>query len=394
MAAKLQKNAYLCKNITIVKQLTNCDTKYSVASFWLIMLINALWTVRYGLRVSQGMAFASTAAYVAVSIAIVKGYRSIRFCRSTAFYAAIGVLFAAAAAFLGLTTDLTTVNVDRWEIIQTFWNAVKEGVQPYSAQASNGNYPGPLPFYFIICYPFYLLKAYWLMPVVAAALIWIAGLRGSLGVSRIYFFLLVTSPSLYWEIMTGSTIYYNTVLVFMGMLWLLRRDINDRTTMVASAIAGGLLLATRQVFFIPAAIYFLYQIFTRKVSWLVMIGWGLIMAAAWVACFVPIILYHGADSFIEYNPFVVQDMAIFPFRYVIFFIIAAIATGIAARKTATVIFMAGLIMGAFDFTIIIVQMIKTSGRLFMLETMPLDLSYTIFAVPFLLYLIKSTKYDQ
>jgi hypothetical protein len=51
------------------------------------------------------------------------------------------------------------LNVDRWSVIKSFWDTFYDGKYAYTAQSHLGNPPGPMPVYFFLSLPFYLLDS-------------------------------------------------------------------------------------------------------------------------------------------------------------------------------------------------------------------------------------------
>jgi len=50
-----------------------------------------------------------------------------------------------------------TLNVDRFSVITSFWDSYFNWEYVYFAKSFHGNLPGPMPFYFILALPFYLV---------------------------------------------------------------------------------------------------------------------------------------------------------------------------------------------------------------------------------------------
>jgi hypothetical protein len=72
-------------------------------------------------------------------------------------FIAIVLSYLFCAGLVIFITDQQSISVDRWSVITSFWDAVHHGEFPYAARSHLDNVPGPLPGYFLIAYPFYLL---------------------------------------------------------------------------------------------------------------------------------------------------------------------------------------------------------------------------------------------
>jgi len=76
--------------------------------------------------------------------------------RTKAFILLLSLGIAGVVVITQLKIDLATLKVDRWSVISSFWQEAFNGNYPYFAKSHEGNYPGPMPVYFLISLPFYL----------------------------------------------------------------------------------------------------------------------------------------------------------------------------------------------------------------------------------------------
>ena len=68
------------------------------------------------------------------------------------------VFFILASKFIFMKIPYESLNVDRWSVITSFWDNFFRNDYVYFAKSNVGNPPGPMPFYFILALPFYLIR--------------------------------------------------------------------------------------------------------------------------------------------------------------------------------------------------------------------------------------------
>lgn len=270
------------------------------------------------------------------------------------------------------------LNVDRWKMIYTFWNAVENGVSPYSAKDINsGNYPGPMPFYFILYYPFYLIKEPALLTIISIIFVFIYYYKKCTYKNFCLLVLFIlSSVSVYWEILTRSSIVFNSFLFAFFVFYLEDMKKFSKRIFYFTAIVGGFLFSTRNVYIlilIPLFIYFLFKEDFKIVS---LLKWGGVFILSFAFTFLPFILIDPLE-FLVMNPFVIQSSVLLPFYVIVIFIVISVVGGFFCNDYDDVVFLGGLLFFLTGITHIIYFLLKNGTP---------DISYTLFCFPFFLHL--------
>ncbi len=355
-------------------------------SLILILLINSIWVIRYSHRISPTLPIPLTIVYIASSISVMILIEKVKWLRSNAMLLVAMVCYSIISFIIISHTDLSDISLDRSRIIASFWNSAFSGHQPYSLPADNGNYPGPLPFYFVIMLPIYIFKIYWLPSYISGLIMFWLYFKRTDGMSRQSMALFFISPFLYYEILTGSTILFNSVLMLLWYLWIKDKYMDTAKDIWITAIVTGLLLCVRQVFAIAITVYVMKNI--RYMRFWKIAGWTGIVLIVWCLCFLPIILEYGIDSFIAYNPFNVQNDFIFPFKYSVIFLVIVAIWGFFSTSNQSVAFCMGVSLISIPATIIINCLMEGQS----LFNTYADITYTLFGTTFLFYLIHNNSF--
>lgn len=357
----------------------------------MLTFTNVIFFVKYGSRVLDGgYLYLAGIAYALVYVSLLTNPRlgklTSRF-SSTLFYSSV-VALVSTIVFAQLFVDPLTLNVDRWSVISSFLEKGLNNQYPYGAISHLGNPPGPMPVYFILAFPFYIVGGL----CVLSGLGYLATLsflrRFDHENSGKYYLSLLLSPCVYWEIATRSNVMTYSVLVLMGLTFF---NLLDKThwsrKLALSAVSVGLLLATRSVFIIAYMIYSVANFQPRKAI-LHVKYWGLAVCA-FASAFLPLILIWP-DEFWTINPFIVQSEYLMP-RWIILSYLLFIGTVVLFAKFKDSPFYSGL----FLFLLIGIYstyLIFTVGFQTAFFDSKIDISYFIFSVPFLyLSLANSVK---
>jgi succinate-acetate transporter protein len=161
--------------------------------------------------------------------------------------------YFAVSAILFIKIPAESLNVDRRDVITSFWDNYFNGEYVYFAQSFAGNYPGPMPFYFVLALPFYWygeLGFFSLMGLIAFVLL-IRASKKSRTATTAYMLLIMVSAFFLWEVTCRSNIFLNAVLVLLSITYILQ-SIEAKTGryILRTGILIGLLLSTRNVFVI------------------------------------------------------------------------------------------------------------------------------------------------
>ena len=124
--------------------------KKKIIAFIIWSIICSLFVFKYSFRVSFPVALFSTAFFnIAVSTTLwLCSKKNIFISNSVWLYLFGGITIFSIVIFQIIPVQ--NIRVDRWEMIQIFWDAVHQGIYPYAVHSPEGNYPGPMPIYFLL----------------------------------------------------------------------------------------------------------------------------------------------------------------------------------------------------------------------------------------------------
>lgn len=315
-------------------------------SLLIFIFINIVFVVKYSLRINlEAMIFISI-CYCCLCCLICK--YSDKLNNTITLYILITITFI--GIILNNIIPLESLNVDRWEMISTFERAVENGDYPYLQKGLiSGNYPGPSPFYFVLCYPFYKLNFYVGIPLFSLWLFYFVCKKSKL--SNCYFstILLAISPALLFEITTRSTIIFNSILIFCALIWLRNLKSMSLGSLILNGIVIGLLLNTRNVFIVAIVVFFFLLI--REINYKKVSIWCFSCFCSFVGTYLILILLWGIDNFMEMNPFKVQSEFIIPSIYNYLFIILSIVAGLIVKNFNQAIFVIGIVLFICGLTV-------------------------------------------
>ena len=283
-----------------------------------------------------------------------------------------------------------SIYVDRWSVITSFWDYAIQGKYPYYATSFAGNAPGPMPFYFVLALPFYFFGEIGLFSLTGLIL-------------TIYFFyktkdkdsffyillLLITSPAIFWEISTRSTILINSTLMLIIFYYIKKIELLNKKSFWLTAIFGGLLLSTRTVYSLIFLIWGIYVLKNQILPFTRLFKWTSIFLLSFMFTFVPLIIFYYNDFFIM-NPFIIQSSSLIPSNILPFLYLFAIILSFFCKKANDVIFLGGIIL----FVSILVYFVFHATSIDIKEAFlgrTIDISYFIFSIPFLLYTSNDSK---
>lgn len=281
--------------------------------------------------------------------------------------------------------DVETLNVDRWSVITSFWQSFEKEQYVYFAQSNVGNPPGPMPFYFILAYPFYKL----------GELGWYSMLGFPLFIALLKYFkvqyyilfiavlALVLSPFIWWEVLCRSNVFLNASLVLFSIMYFLKDGAISTKRLLVSGILFGLLLSTRSIFSIAFIIVFIYALKSHYISPKQVIMLGFVSFLSFVLTFLPFVIGYEQE-FITMNPFFVQSTFLMPFAYTVFFIALAFVFGWFCNQHSDVYFYTSLNLFLCIFVYFLYQ-VSIIGLYEATFGWIADISYFIFATPFALF---------
>jgi|688.fasta_scaffold65630_3 hypothetical protein len=278
-----------------------------------------------------------------------------------------------------------SLNVDRWSVITSFWQNYFNNEYVYYAKSFANNYPGPMPFYFILALPFYLIGELGLFSLLGIIVftLFMNKLNRSSNYSLISFIFIATSLFYGWEVCSRSNIFINGSLILISIVFFFDKYKKTIKSNLVFGIIIGLLLSTRNVFAIPYIIAFLSALKTKKIDLINTIYLGIIALFVFCFTFLPFVTNHFED-FKLMNPFIVQSTFLMPFKYNLLFIVIAVCLSFFCKKESDIYFYSGLnlfltILFYFGFI-----SFNYSFNIAFYESMA-DISYFILCLPFFIY---------
>jgi len=109
------------------------------------------------------------------------------------------------------------LNVDRWSVITSFWDNYFNNKYVYFAKSNLGNPPGPMPFYFLLALPFYLIGELGYFSILGLIVFFFLIKKANISknLQFIIILLVTTSTFFLWEVICRSNIFLNGVIVLL-----------------------------------------------------------------------------------------------------------------------------------------------------------------------------------
>ncbi|MDR2920194.1 MAG: hypothetical protein LBV72_12635 [Tannerella sp.] len=350
------------------------------------LLINSLFYFKYLSRLNPVIAFGVVLGYIAVISFLSYRYNFKSIFSNKTVNICLIVLYICAFLALYWRIPQESLNVDRWSVITSFWDAAVQGEYPYYAKSHMDNYPGPMPVYFVLAFPFYLVGELGLYSIAGLVLLFYFFYKyGNTSSFSYVLYLVVSSCAMFWELSTRSTILVNSMLIFMLIFYLKDIDKMDKKWFWISAIVGGILLSTRSIFALVFLIWGIFILKNKVIPFGKLFIWCVVFGCCFLLTFLPFILVYPNDFFVM-NPFVVQSSFLLPSESIPALFVIAIICGFLCRKKEDVIFYAGFTL---FISILIYFVYKTVQFGFMEAYLNsrIDISYFIFAFPFILFIV-------
>ena len=367
-------------------------TAMSRFSAWIAIAIvtftNFLFADKYFSRFSDWGLLAAlgyTLGFTAILVALPKTARH-HWTRNR-FFLLLGTasLFWIVIFFL---TDVTTLRVDRWYMIDTFLNNLFAGIYPYTPNP-NSNIPSPFPFYYALAMPFYLNGeiGYW---SIVGLLLYALFARNVLKLSQAKSFWIIValllSVSFDWEMYTRSTLFINMVIVVGYCYALLKARLTTRLDWLMLGLCGGLVLATRAIAIIPIAVCAIYR-FKREMNWNRFLAFGAMAALGFLGTLLPLYLW-SPELFFKYNPLLVESFFL-PKVIVLAILATSILAGFHANTPRDCLFYAGLLIFASVGLGFALSILSFGWDRTIFQT-TFDISYFLLPLPFVMLFL----YDE
>ena len=294
------------------------------------------------------------------------------------------ILAVIGSFFVFRKIHISSLNVDRWSVIYSFWEAFFNGDYPYFAKSHMNNPPGPMPIYFVIALPFYLINEIGWMPLVAVfiGVIFINKLVKNPTSQLVFILFMFTFMGFYWELLSRSTILLNSFLVLIVLLYSEKSIARQNYSFYLSALLTGVILSTRMVFIMPFLSLGIMTLLSKKVSFPRLLSWTALALFAFALTFLP--FYIGfQESFFVMNPFKVQSGFLLPSIYNYLFILISIVLSLFFYNQLSLLLLSGysLFISIFIYFVYHLMHSGLQGAYFQSGA---DISYFLFCVPFLL----------
>jgi hypothetical protein len=294
-------------------------------------------------------------------------------------------IFALFSFFLFKKIPVETLNVDRWSVITSFWNSYFNDNYVYFAKSNVGNYPGPMPFYFILALPFYFIGELGWFSIFGVLLFYLLiekNIANRTLKSMAVVLILINIPYL-WEIVCRSNVFLNATLVLWVIIYFInQKKINSKNSVIIGVLIG-LVLSTRTVFVIPFIIAFVYALKNKRITIKQTLLLGTISLITVCLTFLPFIWNHIAE-FKVMNPFLIQSTFLIPFKFTLLFILLSFIAGFYCKTETEIYFYSGLILFSSILIYFIYWIIQIGFRETFINSFA-DISYFILCLPFALY---------
>ena len=372
-------------------------TAKEVCSISLFLIVNFIFSIKY---------FARYTSYYLPIVFALMCFHIVLFCRrggrimQDRYILIANVLllscFCIACVFLWSKISAESLNVDRWSVITSFWDYFFSGQYVYYALSHLGNYPGPMPFYFILALPFYFIGELGILSLAGIVLFFLLVKTekfDSSTCSLVILLLIMTSPFYLWEVLVRSNIFFNSTLILYSLVVFLRiKNYNTLKSCFVMGVIMGLLLSTRNVFALCYIVFFLYSIKARRLTITSAFKVGLIAISTFVATFLPFIVGFW-DEFLYMNPFVIQSSFLMPFGWVLAAILISIPISFLCKEDHDLFFYCGLVLFTTILLYAMYHIINSSVYDSLIKESLIDVSYFILCIPFFLYYILVEELD-
>ena len=369
----------------------NLNKTKTYISLSILLIINLLFSIKYLKRVTPN--------YIIISIAIIclyfiiwkyQDYFHFLKKRIKTFNFVCFIILFILSYFLFQKIPVESLNTDRWSVITSFWNNYFNGEYVYFAVSHANNYPGPMPFYYILALPFYFIGelGYFSLLGVFAFYLLTYLLRKPIQIRTTYLILIMISPFYLWEIVTRSNIFLNSTLILMSLIYFFKTV--KKGNLILNGVIIGLLLSTRNVFVIPYIIAFLYALKSKITNFKNTFIIGITALITFTATFLPFVINH-CDDFMIMNPFIIQSSYLMPIEFSFTCIILSFLSFFITKSINDVYLYSGLFL-FLTITLHFYWKIVQFNIYDALFDSKADISYFILCIPFIIFhLIEQNK---
>ncbi|MBK8152941.1 MAG: hypothetical protein IPK61_07725 [Saprospiraceae bacterium] len=347
----------------------------------IILLIQTLFLFKYLYRIAGEWSYVLCCTFLLGMVYLIQNERINQFTLHRKMLALFIGAFLVMIMFLLSRIPFENLQVDRWSVISSFWTQVFHHQYAYEAISHLGNHPCPLPFYFIVSLPFYLIGDVALLSL-ASLLVFIYYLAHKKNNSFLFISTLFVFPVFVYEVLTRSTILTFSLICLIYFDFLFSTDKKSNiSSILFSAVLGGMVLCTRNVYgglFLISSVYFLLENYFGTVTkWIL---WNSVVLTSFCLLFLPFIWGH-TQVWQQYNPFLTQSDKLFPEYLSIIVLLIALGSGCWINvKNYNFIF------GSWLFLVALIYMgdvTATYGWNEAFFSSKADITYFILGIPFL-----------
>jgi len=290
---------------------------------------------------------------------------------------------------------IESLNVDRWSVISSFLTELYNGDYPYYAKSHMGNYPGPMPIYYLIASPFHLVGELSILSCLGYCIL-TAFLIKKVNVTeniKFLLFYMFTSVYLIWEITTRSNLFTFTILVLLVLDEFINLNNKNTLKFYGLALLTGLMLSTRSVYILPYIIFFLSSLINKEITFKKLFLFLSIALIAFISTFIPFMYFFYSD-FLTMNPFIIQSSFLVPKFYTLIFILISILLAFLVKNKTDKFFYSGLSLFIAILIYAIYHLFNYGYEVSYINS-KIDISYFIFCIPFLIkYLMDNYNKDE
>ena len=382
---------------TILNKTLNKILNKSTVSFVLIQFIVFAFAVKYSSRFTDYYLLVGLSAVILQTIIWTKQ----NYIKKIASKFSINLIFVDILLLLLLIFFSTNIfaripieglNVDRWSVIIAFWDTFFAGGYAYAAKSHMGNPPGPMPFYFLIALPFYLLNLIDYLSLLGIFIFYSIMLHQKFEPQhRTAALLLILSSTFYmWEICTRSNLFLNSSLILLGMvLFVGVKNYSKFSNQLIIGILLGLFLSTRNVFAMCYIVLFMYFLKSKQISLGAIFKISVIIFLVFVFTFFPFVINFQAD-FLANNPFTIQSNVLIPSYLTLAIVFFSSFLFLFCRNNIDIFFYSGTILFVTICIHFIYHIILDSFWVAFFGSKA-DISYFIFCIPFFYYFLLCSK---
>lgn len=351
-----------------------------------ILLTNFVFAWKYLDRLSPLLALPIAFLYSLFLLALALFWNKLKLPLSNTWLAiATAIVLMLFSYIVFQKIDPLSIKVDRWSVISSFWDASYNGQYPYFAKSHMNSPPGPLPVYFLLGLPFYLIgEIGWYAVAGLLLFLWFLHHKQDQIKFTTVLILCFCSLAVLYEILVRSTIFTNSVIFLLFLDRIKTYGYKGNSQVFWIGLCAGILLSTRMVYGLCFAVYIIYGLHSKQISLVHSILWGAASIIGLSITLIPIYLAFPQEFLIQ-NPFNIQGTFLIEPYWQPVFLLMAICLGWFCKQNNHLNFMYGILLFLVLF-IYVTSHVYSLGFEAILNGR-IDISYLLFCFPFLLYFL-------